>query len=97
MPLYEYECPICSTRNEAVRSYERRDISPICPGCRSYDQGMTRIPSLIGKTAKAWGDSQWGYMDYGLGQVVRSERHRQEIMKSKGLAEVSGYDIKSKL
>lgn len=98
MPLYEYECPICATRTEAVRPYTRRDASPICPGCRSYDLAMDRLVSAPAFTPSSWGDSKWaGKYDKGLGVTLQSKAHREQVMKSRGLVEDTAYDQQNRL
>ena len=98
MPLYEYGCPICSTRVEAVRPYDRRDSSPICPGCRSHDLKMERLVSAPAFTPSGWGDSQWaGRYDKGLGVTLRDRAHREHIMKARGLVEDTAYDQQNRL
>ena len=98
MPLYEYQCPICATRTEAVRSYTRRDASPICPGCRSYDLAMDRLVSAPAFTPSSWGDSKWaGKYDKGLGVTLRDKNHRERIMKARGLVEDTAYDQQNRL
>jgi putative FmdB family regulatory protein len=98
MPLYEYQCPICATRTEAVRPYTRRDASPICPGCRSYDLAMDRLVSAPAFTPSSWGDSKWaGRFDKGLGVTLKDKNHRERIMKARGLVEDTAYDQQNRL
>ena len=99
MPLYEYRCPVCGHQQEALRSYETRDRpSPICNGCRSYDQGMTRLVSSPAFTPSAWGDSKWsGRFDKGLGVTLRDKAHRDSIMKQRGLVEDTVTDQRNRL
>lgn len=94
MPMYEYECPVCSMRTEVIRPYEKRDLSPLCPGCMSCDQGMDRLVSVPAKTAFAWGDTPWaGRRDRGLNMVFRDKAHRDQVMKQRGLRQLEDGEV----
>ena len=98
MPLYEYKCPVCSTRTEAIRPYTRRDASPLCPGCRSCDQRMTRLVSTPAFTPCSWGDTRWdGLHDRGLNVKLRDRNHRDAIMKKRGLREVQDGEVEAEI
>ena len=68
----------------------------ICPSCgedmsRHYSPlGMpnTQSPSIDNK----YFNNGMGEYDPGLGEVIRSRKHREEVMERKGLHEVSKYD-----
>ena len=68
----------------------------ICPSC---GEDMSRHYSPLGmpNTQSASIDNKFfnngaGEYDPGLGEVIRSRRHREEVMERKGLHEVSKYD-----
>ena len=95
MPRYEYKCGECKWHGLLWRPMDQRNDA-FCPDCRS---GMGRIYTKIGipNTQIPSVDNHdfnngQGVMDDGLGEVITSRRHRQEVMEKKGLHEVSKYD-----
>lgn len=95
MPLYDFKCPVCSRRQEAVRPYDRRDQGPQCARC---EQPMTRQVSAPAFTPSTWGDSKWaGRYDKGLGVTLKDKNHRDRMMQSRGLVEDTTYDQRNRL
>jgi putative FmdB family regulatory protein len=95
MPRYEFRCPACDWHGLLWKSMNHRNKA-ICPTC---GEDMSRHYSPLGmpNTQMASIDNKdfnngQGVYDDGLGEVIHSRRHRQEVMERKGLHEVSKYD-----
>lgn len=85
MPLYSWSCPKCTGIYETIMSYDKMKGSEVvCKPCSTVMKKDFTMPS---KTASAWGDQGVvnGYYNKGLGCMVRSERHADEIAKARGL------------
>ena len=95
MPRYEFRCPACDWHGLLWKSMNHCNFA-LCPSCgedmsRHYSPlGMpnTQLSSVDNKYFNNGG----GEYDPGLGEVIYSRRHRQEVMEKKGLHEVSKYD-----
>lgn len=94
MPLYEYKCSTCGSRTETIRSFTRRDELPSC-ACRG---AMLRCVSAPSKTPWSWGDTSFdGFRDRGLGTTIVSKKHRELLMKQKGLREVEDGEVEAEI
>jgi hypothetical protein len=85
MPLYTFSCPKCTGVYETIMSYDKMKTSEVM--CKPCQVDMKRDITMPSKTASAWGDQGFvnGYYNKGLGCMVRSERHADEIAKARGL------------
>jgi hypothetical protein len=93
MPLYEYRC---RSGHEITKlcKYEARLTSIICH-CGQHASIMVSMPA---KTAWAWGDTNWdGYHDRGLNMTLRDKKHREQVMKSRGLREVNDGEVEAEV
>ena len=82
MPIYEYRCAVKGAHIEVLRKYEDRGFCPC--GCEA-----PRVISAPAKTPYGWGDSKWdGARDNGLGTTLVSKKHREAVMRAKGLREL---------
>jgi len=95
MPRYEFECSICGWHGLLKRPMSHSDEA-YCPDCK---ETMERVFTPLGlpytqipKVDNHDFNNGQGVYDRGLGEVVYSRQHRRQIMKRKGLHEVSKYD-----
>jgi len=60
MPMYEYECPRCSTRFDLRRGISERDEEVTCPNCG--DEHARRVPAFAVFTPRSSGytTTSWG-------------------------------------
>ncbi|MFO7742315.1 MAG: zinc ribbon domain-containing protein [Anaerolineae bacterium] len=57
MPLYEYECPDCGTRFDALRAMSEADDPIACPQCAREDsRRMISLFSAVGDQGVIAGD-----------------------------------------
>jgi putative FmdB family regulatory protein len=52
MPIYEFNCLTCETKEEVTRSLEDREKAPTCPACGYH---MMRVFSPVGIQFKGSG------------------------------------------
>ncbi len=93
MPLYEYRC---RSGHEITKlcKYEARLTSIICH-CGQHASIMVSMPA---KTAWAWGDTNWdGYHDRGLNMTLRDQKHREQVMRQRGLREVNDGEVENEI
>jgi putative FmdB family regulatory protein len=90
MPIYELECDYCGLRSEhhlgMNDSLDDWLDCPQCTGkiCRRHNR-IYSVPTIQGDTVA--GGCSYEYFDDGLGEYVKSKKHRKELMKEKGLTE----------
>ena len=95
MPRYEFKCDACDWHGLLWKSMNHYNRA-LCPSCgkdvsRNYsNMGMPSTQSSA--IDNKFFNNGLGEYDPGLGEVIRSRRHRQEVMERKGLHEVSKYD-----
>ncbi len=90
MALYEAKCNQCSIKIEYLRSYQKREETPLCPRCLLQTERVISAPAF---TPSVWGDSQWqGRYDRGLGVVLKDKAHRDRLMQERGLYEATLSD-----
>jgi putative FmdB family regulatory protein len=80
LPLYEYKCPSCECRYEAVHPVQFRDFD-ICPDCGE------RTNRLLSQPAKA---VIYEYYSENLGAVVTGPKQKKKLMEEKGVSEYAG-------
>lgn len=80
MPLYEWQCSCGQTADEFRRMAER-NLPKQCACGKTMERTIT--------TYKAIGDLT-PYYDDNLESWVESKRHRQQVMREKGVSEIYG-------
>lgn len=86
MPLYEYECQVCLSRQSRQRSIAERNRGPYCCDLmmekRIFTPTMAEFP-------------EWdvNYRCVATGQEVTSQRQRKQIMAKHDLADARDFDI----
>ena len=91
MPLYEYLCE-GGHSHTVLRKYAQRDEPFIC----SCGDAGKRVPSAPARTAYGWGDSKWdGYYDRNLQITYRDKKHREAVMKQRGLRELQPGEVEA--
>ena len=91
MPLYEYSCR-SGHLIERLSKYERRLQLIRCKCC----QPAALVVSMPAKTAWSWGDSKWeGFNDRGTNVTYRDKRHREQVMKERGLRELREGEVEA--
>lgn len=92
MPLYEYVCR-AGHSIEVLRKYETRLNAIVCDVCGNPS---TIVVSAPAKTALSWGDTEWdGRYDRGLGAQLRDKKHRESLMKAKGLRQLEDGEVEA--
>lgn len=95
MPRYEYTCKKCEWHGLLWKPMKERNNAS-CPLCRSTIERTYTVMGLHNTQSPAMDNHGYnngqGVYDKGLGEVIRSRRHRQEVMDKKGLHEVSSRD-----
>lgn len=93
MPLYEYAC-LDGHLSTHLRKFEDRDTVSNC----ACGQPVSRLVSAPAKTAWSWGDTRWdGYHDRGLNMKLRDAKHREQVMKARGLREVNDGEVEAEI
>jgi putative FmdB family regulatory protein len=93
MPLYEYACKDGHLSTD-LRKYEDRDAVSNC----RCGHPLSRLVSAPAKTAWSWGDSKWdGYHDRGLNMTLRDQKHREQVMRQRGLREVNDGEVENEI
>lgn len=87
---YEYECSRCGKRFDVIKSYKDMEVNETCPKCGEYAIRQF-VPSKLHITGAKVTHAEY---NPGLGCVVKNKRHKEDIMKRKGVVEV-GNDFKS--
>ena len=88
MPIYDYTCRTCNITSEEFMTFDEEDNVK----CESCGVQMKRCVTLWANTPSRWGDSH-GYFDRGLGTYVKSNVHRDKIMKERNIRPVSEQEI----
>jgi putative FmdB family regulatory protein len=95
MPLYTRVCPECDYRFDVMRSIDFRNDPVECIKCETPTKRGVELPAF---TPSGWGDSKWaGRYDKGLGVTLQSKKHRDQIMKQRGLVEDTVIDQRTRL
>ena len=89
MPIYDYHCPNCKKPFEDISSITAKDagLRATCPNCDHLCTGDDRDFSkstfnFIGTAVTS------PEFNPGLGCVVKNKRHKDDLLKKKGLVEV---------
>ena len=92
MPLYEYKCR-AGHSIEKLRKYTSRLDEVVCDTCGGH---ATIAVSMPAKTVLGWGDTPWdGKYDRGLGVKIRDKKHREAVMKAKGLRQLEPGEVEA--
>ena len=95
MPLYTRVCPGCDHQFDVMRSVATRNDPVECIKCETPTKRGVEMPAY---TPSSWGDSKWaGRYDKGLGVTLQSKKHRDQIMKQRGLVEDTVTDQRARL
>jgi len=83
--IYEYKCPQCETKFDVVKHHNDYNREEHCPNCDDEAARVFSTPYI----PKAY------HAEYnqGLGCVVKSKKHKEEICKRKGLIEVGSEKL----
>lgn len=87
--IYVYKCPSCSNQFEIVKSYKEIDKEETCPKCSSVSNRII-VPGVSFYGEKDWDNQQWCS---ALGCYVKSNKHRRQIAKERGLVEVGNESL----
>lgn len=87
---YAYKCTECAHAFDVIKSVKDIDVNEFCPRCESPAERQF-VPSRVYFSGTEVTNPEW---NPGLGAVVKSKRHREELAKRKGLIEV-GNDFGS--
>jgi putative FmdB family regulatory protein len=87
---YEYLCEKCDKRFDVIKSYKDIDVTEYCPKCGEFAVRQF-VPTRIHLSGTAVTHAEF---NPGLGCVVKNKRHKEYLMKAKGVQEV-GNDFKS--
>ncbi len=79
--IYEYECNSCSFTTDIIKHHSVYDREERCSVCSSTMQQIFTIAPKSNRMERA-------EYNHALGCVVKSNRHKQSILKEKGLVEV---------
>ena len=91
MPLYEYVC-MCGQHYERLRRIDSRSIPVDCVCGRK----ALVVPSMPARTAYQWGDTKWdGRRDRALNMTFRDKKHRDAVMKQRGLRELQPGEVEA--
>ena len=84
--IYEYDC--CDHIFEVIKPLAEFDRAEHCPKCAKPAKRIISRTSFQGA-------SDWDTAAYcpALGQVVKSDKHRRQIARSRGLEEVGTQDM----
>ena len=81
MPLFSYECSICKQITDEFRSIANRNDCPKCE-CGGETQKIIARYAAISDLEP--------YFDINLESHIKSRKHRQEVMREKGVSEKYG-------
>lgn len=84
--IYEYSC--CNEIFEVIKPLREIDRVESCPICGDAARRIISQNTFYG--ADDWDNAQYCP---GLGQVVKSDKHRRKIARSRGLEEVGNEDM----
>ena len=94
MPLYEYKC----AHGHLTTLLRKWQDKPKTTGCHLCGKEARTIVSAPAFTPSGWGDSKWaGRFDKGLGITLRDKKHRDQVMKERGLVEDTVRDQRNRL
>lgn len=84
--IYEYEC--CDDVFEVIKPVSDIDLPEDCPHCKKPAR------RIISKS-NFYGADDWDNATFcpGLGQVIKSNKHRAKIARQRGLEEIGNEDM----
>ena len=85
MPIYEYRCQACEAPFDIACPISDIDNRVECPKCAVINGKAQRQLTRTSFYGAAVEDSSW---DPGLGMVVKSNKHRRDEAKARGLIEI---------
>jgi putative FmdB family regulatory protein len=91
---YCYRCPGCGHEFDVIKSVRDMDVNEFCPRCEEPSERQF-VPKHVFLS-----NTQVTHAEYnpGLGTVVKNKRHKEYLMKSKGVVEVGNdYGSASKM
>lgn len=85
MPIYSFKCVTCGALADKLMSWDKLCRSEVV--CTRCSVEMRRVVTAPAKTASGWGDQGvvTGIYNKGLGCYVTSDRHAEQVAKSRGL------------
>lgn len=92
MPIFDYTCSNGHTTEELFFSDEE---IPVIISCEMCNEKAHKQMVLIARMADQWNDHPHGVngtYNRGLGQVIYNERHRQQVMKARGLVDMRDFN-----
>lgn len=87
--IYEYRCIGCKKYFEVSKPVSEYDTTETCPDCGDFGEKQFSANLYFNKAKVTHAE-----YNPGLGCVVKNERHKDYLMKSKGLVEI-GNDFKA--
>lgn len=95
MAFYTYHCETCNTEFDIRRPVSERNQPYFCPYDGVETKRMVTAPQF---TPGSWGEQTGrfgvnGLYDRGLGMKIQNEKHRDQVLKQRGLvreSEISG-------
>lgn len=98
MPIYEYECPVCGTREEALNSIAERHIcAPECHACEcEYPSQMKLVISPVAGFVDFPAAAGREYKSPTTGKYITSKRQRTDDLKRSGCRPYEGFAEESK-
>jgi len=90
MPAYPYVCPNCDHSFDVIKRMKFIDSTEKCRKCGTHlDKNHRKIATQTFRDEKVE-DITW---DMALGCYVKSNKHRRQIAKSRGLEEVGNEPL----
>jgi len=87
--IYPYICIACGHEFEVTKRIAEIDNPENCASCKSADTKRT-----IARTFHFYGADDWNKAEYSpaFGQIVKSNRHKKELMRKYGVEEIGNED-----
>lgn len=80
--IYAYECPDCGAVKDEIRRVEDRNNCPECDLCKVTMKKLIGGHNVVGDMEP--------YYDENLETGIKSRKHRERVMKEKGVYEKIG-------
>jgi putative FmdB family regulatory protein len=81
---YVYRCLECGHEFDVIKSHKDMDVNEFCPRCEEPAERQF-VPQRVFLSNTAVTHAEY---NPGLGTVVKNKRHKEYLLKSKGLVEV---------
>lgn len=85
--IYPYKCLTCNHHWEVIKPVKDIDIAEICEVCQRIGKRYISVTHFYG--ASDWDKAQYCH---ALGTVVKSDKHRAKLARSRGLEEIGNED-----